>query len=78
MSDDCCAHGCYWECDHRRRPYAGRPIAAMRNADPAALRDYYFVAADLRYCIECGERFVDSVRHAKEHLQRRYDAASRR
>ena len=40
--------------------------------------DYYFAAADLRYCIECGERFADSVRNAKEHLQRRYDAASRR
>ena len=46
MSDDFCAHGCYWDCDHWRRPYAGRPIAATRNA--------------------------------KEHLQRRYDAASRR
>ena len=29
MSDDFCTHGCYWECDHRRRPYAGRPIAAI-------------------------------------------------
>ena len=40
--------------------------------------DYYFAADDLRYCIECGERFVDSVRHAKEHLQRQLDAPGRR
>ena len=29
VSDDFCAHGCYWECDHWRRSYAGRPIAAI-------------------------------------------------
>lgn len=77
MSVEFCEHGCYWECDHRRRPHAGRPIAGMRNADPAALWDYYFAADDLRYCLECGKRFSDAVRHAKEHLQRQPERAGR-
>ena len=76
MADDYCEHGCYWDCDHRkRRPGAGRPIAGMHNADPAALWDYYLAADDQRYCLECGERFVDAVTHARDHLERRRNPA---
>ena len=70
MAGDYCEHGCYWDCDHRkRRPDAGRPIAGMRNIrylrPPLRPRERDYVASlydeEISYTDLHVGRFLDAL-----------------